>query len=88
MKLKNTPAALSHVLKQHSTSAPHDKSFDYHSVIGMLTYPNSGSQSNIAYVIHQCAQFSIDLKVNPAKVVQWIGWYLKEMCNKRQYVEA
>ena len=55
VKEKEIPAASSKLLSRHSDSEPFDKSFDYRSVIGKLNYLEKGSQSDIAYITHQCA---------------------------------
>ena len=54
---KDTPAASSKIVLQHTKSKAFDNSFHYQSVIGMLNYLDAGSRSDIAYATHQCAQF-------------------------------
>ena len=63
---KETPATSSHVLGWHTSSPNHDNSFHYWVVIRMLNYLDAGSYSDIAYAIayvtHQCARFSVNIK--------------------------
>jgi hypothetical protein len=75
-KPTETPAATSKILHRHVDSEPFDESFDYRSVIGMISYLNSGSRSDIAYATHQCARFSSCPKKEHGKAVRWIGRYL------------
>jgi hypothetical protein len=71
------PASSSKLLSRHTSSESFDKSFDYRSVIGKLNYLEKGSRPDIAYIVHQCARFSTDPKVEHGKAVRWLGRYLK-----------
>ena len=73
---KDMPAASSQILSCGTNSVPFDRSFHYHSVIGMLNYLDAGSCSDIAYATHQCACFAADPKMEHGKAVCWIGQYL------------
>jgi len=75
-KTKDTPAATSRVLLRHADSEPHDESFNYRSVVGMLNYLTRCSRSDIAYAVHQCARFTADPKIEHSRAVRWLGRYL------------
>ena len=74
---KETPAASSKLLSRHSDSPSFDNSFNYRSVIGKLGYLDKGSRSDISYITHQCARFSIAPKEEHGKALKWVGRYLK-----------
>jgi hypothetical protein len=57
-----TPATSSKLLSRHSDSEPFDNSVDYQSVIRKLNYLEKSSRSDIAYIVHQLARFSLDPK--------------------------
>ena len=76
-KNRNTPAAVSRILKRHADSPNFDRSFDYRSVVGMLNYLDAGSRSNIAYATHQCARFAAKPKEEHATALRWIARYLR-----------
>lgn len=75
-KTKSTPAACSKLLKRHMDSPDFDGSFDYRSVIGKLNYLERGTRSDIAYIVHQCARFTANPKVEHADALKWLGRYL------------
>lgn len=79
---KDTPAATSRVLLRHKDSKPHDQSFNYRSVIGMLGYLTRCSRSDIAYAVHQCARFSDSPRIEHSNAVRWLGRYLLGTMNK------
>lgn len=76
VKPKPTPASSSKLLSRHTSSESFDKSFDYRSVIGKLNYLERATRCDISYIVHQCARFSADPKVEHAKAVRWLGRYL------------
>ena len=81
--IKNmSAAAASQILLQHPDSPPHDNSFHYQSLLGKMNYLEKGSRSNIAYAVHQCACFSIDLKVEHAAAVHWLRLCLRATRDK------
>ena len=41
-----------------------------------LNYLERGSQSNISYITHQCARFSICQKKEHGETIKWFGRYL------------
>ena len=74
---KETPAKSSEILSRHSQSKNHDNSFHYKSIIGKLGYLEKRSRPDIAYIVHQCARFSTQPKVEHAKAIRWLARYLK-----------
>lgn len=73
---KTTPAAVSTVLKRHSTSESFDGSFNYRSVIGKLNYLEKCTRCDCSYAVHQAARFSADPKKEHGKALMWLGRYL------------
>ena len=57
-KCKDTPMKSSTILNKSKDSPEFDQSFNYQSVIGKMNYLEKGSRSELAYAIHQCAQYS------------------------------
>ena len=43
----------------------------------MLNYLKKGSRPGIAYIVHQCARFSVDPKVEHRKALRHLGRYLR-----------
>ena len=82
------PAASSKILHRHQSSPPHDNSFHYRSLVGMLNYLEKGSRSDIAYATHQCARFAIAPKQEHASAVRWLGRYLASTRNKGTIFQA
>ena len=82
VKEKEIPAASSRLLSRHTDSEDFDKSFNYRSVIGKLNYLEKGSRSDIAYITHQCARFSIDPKKEHGDAIRWLARYLKATRDK------
>src|SRR6056300_997119 len=76
VKTKTTPASSSKLLTKHESSASFDGHFDYRSVIGKLNYLEKGTRSDIAYIVHQCARFTSDPKVEHGEALKWLGRYL------------
>ena len=66
---KTTPASSSVLLPRHSTSQPHDESFNYRLVIGKLNYLERGTWSDISFITHQCARFTTAPKAEHAKTL-------------------
>jgi hypothetical protein len=82
MTTKKTPVSSSRLLSRHSDSEPFDGSFNYRSIIGKLNYLEKSTRSDISYIVHQCAQFTTNPKVEHAQALRWLGRYLKETRNK------
>ena len=82
VKEKDIPAASSRLLSRHSESEPFDGSFNYRSVIGKLNYLERGSRSDISYIVHQCARFTANPKVEHGKAIKWLGRYLRATRDK------
>ena len=53
-----------------------DRSFNYRSVIGKMRYLEKGSQSELAYAIHQCSQYSTEPRKEHGDAVRLMVWYL------------
>ena len=45
-------------------------------MIGKLNFLEKSTRLDISFVIHQCAQFSIDPRVSHTEAILWIGLYL------------
>ena len=69
-------------MSRHTNSKPHDQSFNYRSIIGKLGYLEKGSRPEIAYIVHQCARFSISPKVEHTRAIRWLGRYLRQTKDK------
>ena len=74
---KEIPAQSSQILSRHTQSPEHDKSFNYRSILGELGYLEKDSRPDIAYIVHQCARFSVLPKIEHVKAVRWLAKYLK-----------
>jgi hypothetical protein len=81
-KTKSTPATSSKVLTKFPDSPDHDRSFHYRRVIGKLNYLEKGSRSDISYIVHQCARFVENPKVEHAKAIRWLARYLRATRDK------
>ena len=66
--------AILHKDTQGAKIHPH---FNYRSVIGKLNFLKKSTRLDLAYAVHQCAQFSSDPKQSHADAVRQIGRYLK-----------
>jgi hypothetical protein len=56
-KRHNSPA-MTKLLSKDSTGPQREHEWNYHMIIGMLTYLSMSSRPNIAFAVHQCARFS------------------------------
>ena len=74
---KTTPAASSKILKRHANSPKFQNDFNYRSLIGRLNYLERGTRSDISYITHQCARFSVDPRKEHGDAIRWLGRYLK-----------
>ena len=54
VKVKDTPAPSSTILRRFPKSKPFDRSFHYRSIIGKLNYLEKCTRPDIAYATHQC----------------------------------
>ena len=82
VKVKETPAASSIVLRKYESSPAFDNSFHYRSIIGKLNYLEKCTRPDIAYATHQCARYTENPKMEHAKAVRWLARYLKATRNK------
>ena len=69
--------ALAEVIKKLHQTAPHKKAWNYCSVVGMLLYLASNSHPDIAFAVHQCAQFSHCPQASHEIALKKICHYLK-----------
>ena len=76
-QIREIPAKSSSILSRHTTSKDHDSSFDYRSIIGKLGSLEKGSLPEIAYIVHQCARFSIAPEIEHARAIRWLARYLR-----------
>ena len=59
-KFKDTPIKSLTILNKSKDSPELDQSFNCRSVIGKINYLEKESRSDMAYAVHQCAQYSTD----------------------------
>jgi hypothetical protein len=83
---KTIPAKSSEILGRQEDLEPFDNSFNYRSVTGKLNYLEKGSKPDIAYIVHKCARFTANPKVEHGRAIQWLGRYLQGTRNKRMIV--
>jgi hypothetical protein len=81
MKLQYEPASAT-PLGKHEDSAARKEHWSYASVIGMMLYLASNSRPDIAFVVHQCAQFTHCANSQHEIAVKRIGRYLKATKNQ------
>ena len=68
--------AVSPPLHKHEEGAPRELSWNYRSVIGMLTYLSRNTRPDLEYAVHQCARFQINPKKAHENAIKRIGRYL------------
>jgi hypothetical protein len=73
---KQTPTASSKILSKHPESPAFDGHFHYRSVIGKFNYLKKSARPDIAYAVHQCAQFTNDPRYEHGQALKWLGRYL------------
>ena len=78
---KSTPAETK-PLPQNKDGPPAPQTFNYASVIGMLTYLAGHTRPDIAYAVHQCARYTFNPKVTHENAVKRIVRYLKHTKDK------
>ena len=74
---KPSPAPSTKLLSRDLKGPPFDEKWDYFSIIGNMNFLEKYTRLDIGYATHQCARFSINPKESQAKVVKYIGQYLK-----------
>ena len=77
-----TPAASMVILSEDPNGKPFDYDFDYCSVVGKLNFLEKSTQPNIAYAVHQCAQFCLRPKKSHGGTIIHLVKYLRETRNK------
>ena len=75
--LSKTPVSISNIISRNTKYEPFGRLFDYHSVLGKLNYLESVSSPDNSYIVHQCARFFIDTKVEHGKSIRCLSRYLK-----------
>ena len=68
--------AVSPPLHAHKDGAAREKTWNYRSIIGMLTYISRNTRPDIEYAVHQCARFQLNPKKAHENSVIRIGRYL------------
>jgi hypothetical protein len=82
VKTRQTPAAVTTVLRRYPDSEQFDEHFDYRSVIGKLNFLEKSSRPDISCATHQCAHFAADPKKEHGKAVEWLCRYLASTRDK------
>jgi hypothetical protein len=76
LKALDTPAMSTVILERDPQCKPHKEAWSYQSIIGKLNYLKKSSHPDLAYSVHNCIQFSSDLKTRHSQAVKSIGQYL------------
>ena len=69
-------------LQKHSHSEPFNETWNYRSLIGMLTYLARNTRPDIEYAVHQCARFQSDPRKAHANAIKRIGRYFIATADK------
>ena len=69
----DTPSDPKHILGDGEGKAPHDRHFNYRSVIGKLLYLEKSTRPDIAYSVHQCARYLAAPRSNHARALKRIA---------------
>ena len=77
-KTRDIPAQSSKILSRHTKFKAHDQPFNYRSIIAKLGYLEKGSRPEIAYIVHQCARFSVSPKIEHAQAIRWLSRHLRD----------
>jgi len=84
-KMHDTPANVT--LNRDESGKDRVQSWNYRSVIGMMSYLASTSRPDILFAVHQCARFSSCPKKSHEEAVKRIGRYLKRTKDKGMIYE-
>jgi hypothetical protein len=76
IKTRQTPAAVTTILRRHTNSDAFDEHFNYRSVIGKLNFLEKSTRPDISCATHQCARFAANPKKEHGKAVEWLCRYL------------
>jgi hypothetical protein len=76
VKTRQTPAAVTTILRRHPNSEAFDEHFNYRSVIGKLNFLEKSTRPDISCATHQCARFAANPKQEHGKAVEWLCRYL------------
>jgi hypothetical protein len=72
-KSLDTPATSTVIMECDPEGERHNEPWHYQSVIGKLNYLKKSSRPDLAYSVHNCAQFSSDPKLTHSQAVKRIG---------------
>jgi hypothetical protein len=73
-----TPAYSMTVLNEGMGKAKHNVDWSYRHIIGKLNFIAASFRPELSCAIHQCAQFSQDLRVNDTEAMKRIARYLSD----------
>lgn len=82
----DTPAETK-ILQRDFGGTSHDLSWNYRSIIGMLTYLSVTSRPDIAYAVHLCTCFSTSPKCSHELAIRCIIRYLKGAADKGYFLQ-
>jgi Reverse transcriptase (RNA-dependent DNA polymerase) len=82
VKTRQTPAAVTTILRRHPNSETFDEHFNYRSVIGKLNFLEKSTRPDISCATHQCARFASNPKKEHGKAVEWLCRYLASTRDK------
>ncbi len=82
----NTPSETK-ILQRDPHGAPREHTWNYRSIIGMLTYLSVTTRPDIAYSVHQCARFSTCPKRSHELAARRIVCYLKGTADKGYFLQ-
>jgi hypothetical protein len=81
-KSKSTPALSSKILQQHLESPLFNETWHYCSVFGKLNFLEKITWPDVAYAMHQCAQYAFNPQYKHGKAIKHIGRYLSATKDK------
>jgi hypothetical protein len=82
----NTPSETK-ILQRDPNGPPREHSWNYRSIVGMLTYLSVTTRPDIAYAVHQCARFSACPKCSHELAIHRIVRYLKGTADKGYFLQ-
>ena len=74
---KQVAASSTKILHRDINAKALQQQFNYRKVIGKLNFLEKSTQPDIAYAVHQCAQFCADPKQSHIDALMYLGRYLK-----------
>jgi len=79
IKQKVTPALSSKILHRDAKGPEHNNSWDYWQILGQLNFLEKSTHPNIAYAVHQCAQYAAKPRSLHKHAILRIGRYLMKV---------